>query len=370
MLVVAGVLFGGCQCLGPVKDCSLEDCDGGQATHAPRTRVDGGSPIDLYVQRVFCEQRKLCGALSADANCDDQIWGLRINGYDWNLFLDLVDAGVIKADQANIETCLAQFETTCAPDCWPPYRGTINLGEPCANSVGCKAGLYCEWASCTCVRQLSAGAETDDVNACASTIYVNLPDGTLLCDDVVPLGGSCEPLPRAPGLRTCVKGAGCGLGSDGLHSCVELAAAGEECVPGGCDHGLACVAGACVARAALNQACSTDQQSSQLPPCYEDFDCKNGVCARPSGVEGDTCSQTERCAPPFACRTGSKCVRISDTGGPCASSFDCGDWMDSCQNGTCQPRKTVGSACSQPGDCLAGNTCRSGVCDALTCTAQ
>ncbi len=105
--------------------------------------------------------------------------------------------------------------------------------------------------------------------------------------------------------------------------CRPLFGAGAPCSFGRCQVGLDCVAGKCAERPTVGASCA------------ETFACQGAIC--------DPASRT--------------CVALVATGGACAGSAICDNFLDACIDGTCRQRLALDLPCKRNDECRS-NRCR------------
>ncbi len=213
-----------------------------------------------------------------------------------------------------------------------------------------------------------ASSSAESVSSCAKVLATTACEAYVVSDPP-----ACFPEPG-----TLANGAGCWDDS--------------QCASGICLHGLFAYCGKCQPGVGLGGSCATS-------PCVAGLSCADGTCVKLGSI-GAACASDAACAVTLACRAGkcaanalgdpcdsatnagcrilaglrcmaSKCVAAtsSETGGPCASFFDCraGD----CVASSCKPTVIEGGACGPglPG-CRSPFVCAGGKCappSATTC---
>jgi len=138
--------------------------------------------------------------------------------------------------------------------------GRIAAGQRCRSTLECTAGLHCRGAGPTasgvCAppggEGMACELSVDVLSSYTRARARRTPECEGACQrhrcEAVVDGGACTLDAQCPrGQRcagTCVAG--------------ERGSSGEACVPGGCDEGLRCVAGHCVAPLPSGAACTSD----------------------------------------------------------------------------------------------------------------
>lgn len=362
------MVFTGCQCLVPVKDCSREPC-------GPPPRDAG--PLREFFERVpvevTCGNYVACGFAAPGTPCDVLTWGSRFGVTDPVEFEQRIDAGAIAFDLDAGLACLAAYQTTCDPDCWPPWHGLLEEGAVCESAFDCQPGLWCRGTQCPfrCAARLGHGAETPHYAECGTESAAMLVDGGMRCLDPIPFGADCSSaVDERPYWRACEGALRCGLTADGGRRCRTALALGATCLGDDCGLGLQCRGRPlrCVATANVAERCLADG-GTLLPSCFVGLRCSNGVCVPPQTTVGAPCGRFRaECAPPLWCNLFTDtCQLLSNTGGACGSQFDCGNFLDDCFDGRCSPATVNGSPCATHQDCSGTLTCVKGRCGYFSC---
>jgi hypothetical protein len=213
-----------------------------------------------------------------------------------------IASGAVKLEASDVDACVQAMEQTHQGCDWvgpeaPPtpaaclgiMRGTLAAGAPCRSSLECAEGLRCHGIGPT--DPGVCGAPASPGQPCAfsvdplatytrqDTLDVAHPEcqghcNKRQCTAPVVIGGECVfEAQCGPGrhcaARTCAEG--------------ELAGQGGPCVTGGCQEGMRCLKGVCVALKPAGAACEQDSE------------CRGG-CVRSDGGKGSTCGP--RCDAP------------------------------------------------------------------------
>jgi len=215
---------------------------------------------------------------------------------------------------------------------------------------------------------LEACAQAVDALACDQLV----PPGVCVFHGIVAIGGPCIVNTQ------CVAGAYCTTtGENDCGKCAAVATVGEPCLPESCAPGLACVVGSggsqCAEWAAEGDACSLSS------PCAPPFQCVTGTCATPLEA-GDPCADSDTPCDSLQglyCGTSGTCVTmgIAKVGEPCGSfngvQAVCGGPDAMCSfpengglAGTCVPLLADGQPCggSITTVCAPPSFCSNGVC--------
>lgn len=228
-------------------------------------------------------------------------------------------------------------------------RALLADGQPCGANRQC-ATAWCNWRG-------------------------NVPDaGPDVCGRV-PVGGACGDA------EDCVSGAWCqGFWTDGRvvvpGVCAARIALGQPCAnhsqDDGCAGGATCLGGVC--RAVTPYSLGAGAECEGLSDCAEPFYCRgfealqadggpalrSGVCAARLDAGGPcgfaTYVDTD-CVQAATCGASDTCVLRSGSGGACAASWECRDFL-SCPtaSGACLPYQPTGEACGDGVRCAEGAT--------------
>ncbi len=241
-------------------------------------------------------------------------------------------------------TCGTTAATACA-------AGYACVGTACKTSCGadsdCATGYYCSGSAC--VLKKVGGSACTAANQCASGFC---PAEDSVCCDVA-CNGKCEGCLAAktgvadgtcaaikdggdpdsecpdPPLYACTSASGMGV-CDGARACRAFAKAGTVCATG--------------------TTCTAGEQTGKA--CDGAGNCKAGTVTK--------------CEPYKCDSAGVACLS------KCTAASDCTDeklyYCDAL--GLCQPRKALGTACTDEKECAVGNKCAEGVCCDTACTGQ
>jgi hypothetical protein len=295
-----------------------------------------------------------------------------------------LEAGRATFDGAAAVPCLeaAQAQTACAsPDvlvneCEGVLKGQVADGEPCAESVDCGDGSFCNVqedqcpARCEPKRGWFDSIDPWQLDGCAEGLYASETNwGT--CLRFVPQGGSCEPLPPpGPGQfnppQECVPGSVC----DGTFKCVPRSLPGESCGPGvgRCEFDD-CVDGKCAKPAGLTEPCDISYGDDEQASCAWDLRCHRGdgagsagdTCGPPHGV-GQPCSYVYQecdreaglvCAPLAPLTYEGTCKPHLGLNEPCSDDLQCEAALQCSNEGRCRPRPGLNESCVDDG-CAPG----------------
>jgi hypothetical protein len=184
-----------------------------------------------------------------------------------------LDAGAVERCQASTQAELAgcgwvtPLQPALAASCRGVVEGLRSAGESCDAALDCRPGLLC--------RRAAGGLGT--------------------CSPPTPVGGSCG---RPVDALTTYTRAN------------DLDARHPECAGG------YCLAGRCVAYAALGGACASNRQ------CASGQHCGEGRCRpEPFAALGATCTATS-CGPGSSCQSG-RCAPLKREGEACSAAFEC-----------------------------------------------
>jgi hypothetical protein len=257
--------------------------------------VEGGVPDPRFASAcaawasAYCEFHHRCDGFFFSWTGLDQCEGRE------QTFCQLTAADPnVTFDEQRVASC--QYPSDCAgtlPVCWP--RGSALNGAPCLQGQDCRSGI-CSGAQAT---QAVCG-----VCACGNGCTADQTCNVLLD------GGTCVPLPRAPG-APCSTGADCGstlcVGRDGDGTCAPYVGEGGVCVPPAaiCDTGLYCASsGRCMApeRVGYDAACGYPVDGGTATFCTTGASCL--VTCRPPADDGQECDP----AAGAGCLFPAKCV--------------------------------------------------------------
>lgn len=271
----------------------------------------------------------------------------------------------------------------------------------CARNDDCSYGEHCDAASGRCAP--NAAGDTCPADGCGLGFGCFHGTCQRTTDCACELDADCESPDRCvEGVcRRNVEGEACTSGScaDGLRCgaagvCVTAAQEGQpcressECARGRCSeddvcvtaHHLGCgcasdaecpidvsrcVAGACVARPMLGEACDPDGA-----PCFGSA-CYDGACGPIR--DGDTCFRTSECVEGLTCSNDfsgpGRCGAPRAEGERCGPDLAgaCGPGLD-CTTGAapvCAPPAEIGESCADR-DCVSGAMCQDNRCVART----
>jgi hypothetical protein len=236
-------------------------------------------------------------------------------------------------------------------------------GGPCdpGDHADCAEGLDCAGSTCLVENGGHCLSNLECVETCISESCAPLSGSGSPCDpgddDDCLLGQSCQVA------STCGPGTPCPGGNEDCTAptdtciddvCRDLAPTGSACdAPADdadCEAGNLCVGGTCLR--GDGQPCTANNQCVNV--CTD-----NGVraCRAPSVTNGpcDVADAAADCTTGHAC-PGGECLRVNGEG--CSDNAQC---VEVCIIDACAPPSTVGGACDETSDCLAG-TCEAQHC--------
>jgi hypothetical protein len=236
--------------------------------------------------------------------------------------------------------------------------GAAAIGDTCASSLDCAAGLSCIDLSCEPLCRLGTASDCPSDSICRSLVAGFTVDG----DE----WGSCTKVcdPRAPA-AVCGAGAGCFVYSDNSSAFTDCVKTGKGKAQSACSTSLDCAPGlACNGQGFCGGFCRIGQAA----------DCALGTCTSYTdhpmigsteyGLCQNHCSLSQ---PAAACGAGNGCDYVSTAGEPnysictkapatnpasCTLDTDCASG-DFCSSGSCREWCRSG----QNGDCSKG-TCQ------------
>lgn len=236
-------------------------------------------------------------------------------------------------------TRMLEPEPAAAESCAQVFHGQAEAGQPCAQSVECSEGMYCDRA---------AGNPAPCPGTCT-------PSGQE--------GAAC-----GTGMPDCAPELRCYWTSSSTAGCVRRGAEGDSCScpfhrtdsQCGCLTSLICLSaplsssGVCI----VPYASAGEHCGVYGPFCHAGTFCSDGTC-QPAGGEGASCDGDSQCEVSLAC-VGSQCVPRAGQGESCAGSRPCKRELYCDASNVCQPLPSEGEACLAYGpNCSAGLTCAS-----------
>lgn len=216
----------------------------------------------------------------------------------------------------------------------------------------------------SCRRFLNRPELADDVPECRQTTSPDQREGEPCFDDAPPEADQAE----------CVWGTRCELPSgcnEGLMCCagtcvadgVTYGDAGAACdeITSACRDPAVCVDGTCAVGDDVGEPCGST--------CGGALYCDDGICRAFSGT---TAAEGEPCGLELACEDGTFCIagmcmRLLGPGEACdpdpAAALFCNTAWLTCVDGVCTENLAPGEACTPEGaECLGGTPCFDGAC--------
>lgn len=339
---VGVVCPGGLKCVGGLcKLCApgQQEVNGACIVPAPNgascqtgSQCDGGSCVDgRCCEAASCGACQRCNLPGNEGRCA------------------AVDAGTVAAG------CQGYV---CSP------VGTCRTS--CDDDTECAPGRYCAVSQCAAKKTLGMTCGEDEEclsGNCVSSVCCNSAcNGP--CQTCVATGneGTCVPLSPGTAVSACAPFVCAGDGG-----CHTTCGGGITCAPG-----ANCVSSVCTGLKGNGGGCDAGTQ------CTSTF-CADGVCC--NGACGGACEQCNIAGKLGSCTA----LAAGAAGAPACTPYVCNGAAGacptsctsdtSCQNGyycragspsTCAVKKTLGTACTLPNECMSG-ICASGVCCSAAC---
>jgi hypothetical protein len=243
--------------------------------------------------------------------------------------------------KANIASGKFAFNQPAATACYNGFRAatcqTYNAAqynEACQNLL---VGTAVENSNCT-DRDCSPSLTCDNSATCPGRCVPRVAEGQMppkgrycavgtyeyngICQRLIAIGGSCNPVPPSSETQQCAWGSTC---SDSTRTCVTIQPSPLE-----------------------NQPCGRNDS------CALGLYCKNGTCLKPSAANVN-CDSVTYCQNGLFCSTANVCIPTAPQNGMCRSNTECGDYavclfINGQATGTCQARSgKVGQSCVAEG---------------------
>jgi len=203
-------------------------------------------------------------------------------------------------------------------------------GEPCGEPGGaqefgaCAQGLYCDRSLGRCAVPPPVGSPCEDYDDCGPDAFCDWD--VAVCRALPGLGASCWESPQ------CIQGLACQNSPDyGSATCVEPAAADEDCRDRPCAEGLSCdvMLDECVPTPAIGEPCVWGSGCGEGAMCDDATNtCVAGADAEDPdalGPPGTPCNSWRQCRS-GSCPAGF-CAALPGPGEPCslgcADGFEC-----------------------------------------------
>jgi hypothetical protein len=241
------------------------------------------------------------------------------------------------------------------PACQAMVAGTGTEGDACHLSLACAPGFACDAAQCPglCVPLLGNNQACTFGDRCAAELYCDLT--AMRCLARTDLGGTC-------GLElsgsACVDGAFCERSNPNAPVCVRARGRNEGCTRDAeCAGGARCVRNRC-SGGAEGDACV------EALDCAPELACVAGSCRARQALDAACAVGGSPCLPGLTCTTtvsGDRCLAQGLPGSVCAPDGP-GCFLGACQDGRCRAGQSDGGACGGAADCLPGRTCEGGRC--------